>query len=77
MEAKDLLRAIPLGSLKRVPLRQELPLEQRIRSDVNLDSTDTVEGLSHETRFTSVATVEFRDAYYAKLNQRMDEWMEK
>ena len=62
---------------KRVPLRQELPLEQRIRSDVNLDSTDTVEGLSHETRFTSVATVEFRDAYYAKLNQRMDEWMEK
>ena len=22
-------------------------------------------------------TVEFRDAYYAKLNQRMDEWMEK
>ena len=67
---------IPLGSLK-VPLRQELPLEQRIRSDVVIND-DTVEGLSHnETRFTSVATVEFRDAYYAKLNQRMDEWMEK
>ncbi len=30
-----------------------------------------------EDRYTSTATVEFRDAYYAKLNQRMDEWMEK
>jgi len=38
---------------------------------------DLAKGLQHENRYTSTSTVEFRDAYYAKLNQRMDEWMEK
>jgi hypothetical protein len=38
---------------------------------------DKIGGLEYENRYTSSSTVEFRDAYYAKLNQRMDEWMEK
>jgi len=38
---------------------------------------DLAKGLQHENRYTSTSSVEFRDAYYAKLNQRMDEWMEK
>ena len=40
-------------------------------------SEDLAKGLQHENRYTSTSTVEFRDAYYAKLNKRMDEWMEK
>ena len=40
-------------------------------------SENRVSGLGYEKRFTSTSTVDFRDDYYAKLNQRMDEWMEK
>ena len=61
---------------KRVPYskveNKPVSISGRIRG-----SEKVAKGLQHENRYTSASTVEFRDAYYAKLNQRMDEWMEK
>lgn len=61
---------------KRVPLKQVERADAVIPGRV-LGEEKRAPRLNYEDRYTSTATVEFRDAYYAKLNQRMDEWMEK
>ena len=61
---------------KRVPLKQVERPDAAIPGRV-LGEEKRAPRLNYEDRYTSTATVEFRDAYYAKLNQRMDEWMEK
>lgn len=61
---------------KRVPHRKVENKPVHVMGKVR-GTEDLAKGLQHENRYTSTSTVEFRDAYYAKLNQRMDEWMEK
>ncbi len=61
---------------KRVPFDQ-IEKEPAKIPDKVMGSERKLDGLDYDGRYTSSATVEFRDAYYAKLNQRVDEWMEK
>ena len=61
---------------KRIPLNQVKNEKVQIPGKI-IGEENRASGLDVEDRYTSTSTVEFRDAYYAKLNQRMDEWMEK
>lgn len=61
---------------KRIPLNQVENERAQLPGKI-IGEENRVSGMEVEDRYTSTATVEFRDAYYAKLNQRMDEWMEK
>tara|TARA_B100001057_G_scaffold388483_1_gene395925 strand:+ start:389 stop:1171 length:783 start_codon:yes stop_codon:yes gene_type:complete len=61
---------------KRIPLNRVKNERVQIPGKI-IGEENRASGMDIEGRYTSTATVEFRDAHYAKLNQRMDEWMEK
>lgn len=55
----------------------QIPIELPLNESIARENFDRVSGESFQEPSTASSVVEFRDAYYAKLDKRVDDWMNK
>lgn len=55
----------------------QIPIELPLNESIARENFDRVSGESFQERSPASSVVEFRDAYYAKLDERVNDWMNK
>ena len=55
----------------------QIPIELPLNESIARENFDRVSGESFQEPSPASSVVEFRDAYYAKLDKRVDDWMNK